>query len=638
MGIIDEYLNNESSAKSAAPETKRSGLIEQYLNSPSEEKRTRVYIPTKPPISGVSSEASADINATPAKAGGDNPRDSALINGILNAPANTFNSIVEDAKSGISTIGEGASDIFKNKSASGVGKIALGALSTVVSPVTGASKELIAKPVAELTGNKKAGEIAEIVSTGGLPLAKATKATIAALPKNKALSTLIESIGPENAGAVAKAMRENSRLTPADLSPKVLQDTQHLFANDGPQINYLKNASDARMASRKSTIEDAYDASAGTPVNVVTKLNELAAASKKVGNDLINPVIEKAGRVSLSNTLSEIDTLLNPAKFKVGDSVPLTEVKKELQNIQKQLRSSKEYEASELHSFQSKLRTTAQDLLKSADGGKRQLGQALMEVRNNVVTDIDNVAPGYKKGLSSYRDEMHIADAFRDGYSGVFSNSKKMENRPEFTEAWFNKLTDAEKEAAREGARTAIGTEIGVAKNGALSGEALARSDFNKEKLEILFGKDEAAKLIKALDDERTIANTHNKIIEGSQTAMRAASKEQFALPEKTDSLKSLVGPAVSEAINIGGMYASGGGLPGLGVAAYTGLKGVNTIKDAISLKLARERNASYAKYAMPVEAPKREELIKALEAVANKPPKQSLLSRASSLSSLVAQ
>ena len=73
----------------------------------------------------------------------------------------------------------------------------------------------------------------------------------------------MESIGPENLSTVVKEMKANPRLAPADLSPKVLQDTQHLFANDGPQINYLATTSANRMATRRSAVEEAYDTAGG---------------------------------------------------------------------------------------------------------------------------------------------------------------------------------------------------------------------------------------------------------------------------------------------------------------------------------------------------------------------------------------
>ena len=57
--------------------------------------------------------------------------------------------------------------------------------------------------------------------------------------------------------------------------------------------------------------------------------------------------------------LIHIDNILKPGVLKVGDSVPLTAVKNELADIQKSLRTSKEYNANDLHKFQSGLRVTA---------------------------------------------------------------------------------------------------------------------------------------------------------------------------------------------------------------------------------------------------------------------------------------
>ena len=69
-------------------------------------------------------------------------------------------------------------------------------------------------------------------------------------------------------------------------------------------------------------------------------------------------------------------------------------------------------------------------------------------------------------------------------------------------------------------------------------------------------------------------------------------------------------------------------GYPGIGTATLGGAKAVSATKHAISTKIARERNAQYAKYALPTEGPSRDELIQALEATIPKP-KLSLMSRA---------
>jgi len=532
-------------------------------------------------------------------------------------------------------LSSGIEDFSAGHPYKGAGKMALGSLQRITSPMTGIIEGGISRPIAEITGNKDIGDRAGFIAgmavpadkglgqlnkvAGGLPVLN----RVSTYSKNKALSTLIENIGHENLPSVVQAMKANPRLAPADLSPRVLQDAQHLFANEGPQIDYLAKTSGNRMAQSKAAINDAYDTTAGVSPDLAGKVQSLAEAAKKVGNEAIQPAIKGAKPVAIGDTLGAIDNALKPGINKVGESTYLTEVKKELNSIRRDLRMAKEYNAEDLHWYQAKLRKDAETLIRSGSGSDKARGNAMMEVRANLVNDIDKATGGkYKPALSSYRDEMHIADAFRDGYDGVFSGSKKMENDPSFTKKWFEGLTEHEQQAAREGARARIGTEIGVARNPALAGESFARSDFNQEKLGILFGKEEAEKLVKTLQEERTIANTHNKIVEGSQTAMRTASKSQFALPTKSDVAGAMLPTAVLEGANI-----LSSGIPGGGAAAYMGVKGIASAKDAVKMKLAREHNARYAQYALPTEGPSRDALIAALEAQIPGP-KPSLLNK----------
>lgn len=551
------------------------------------------------------------------------------------APLLTSEGAYEHYKSGRALISEGVEDLGSGKPYKGMGKAALGALSVAAAPMSGIMEDTIAKP-----GNKIGpgfGDKANLVAGFAVPVVPGANAIVKAIPKNRSLSTLVENIGVENLPSVVKQLKENPRLAPADLSPRVLQDVQHLFANEGKQIDYLKNTSDARMASSKGVINSAYDIAGGVSQDLAAKIQTLADSAKKVGTDLINPAIKDAKPVNITNTLAEIDKVLKPGVTSVisgESSLPLTAVKKELAQIKAMLGSEKEMRtnAADLHKFQSGLRTTAESLMRSSTAADKEMGKSLMNVRNNLVKDIDAATDGkYKPALANYRDEMNIADAFRDGYDGLFSSSKKMENDPSFVRKWFDGLSEHEQQAAREGARAAINTEIGVARNPALAGERMARSDFNQEKLGILFGKEEAAKLLKTLNEERIIANTHNKIVEGSQTAMRTASKEQFAMPTATQVGANMLPVAVLEGANV-----LSGGIGGVGAAAYTGARIAAAGKDAVKAKLAREHQAQYAKYALPTEGPSRDELIRALESHIPGP-KQSLLTRAQGLARLVA-
>ena len=575
--------------------------------------------PPKPPISGVSKEASDELNATRvAKEGKENPRRKL-------PTTNVGESIVKNFEAGKDLLGEAVTDFNEKKPYRAIGKTALGLLSIATSPATGLAEGAVGTPIADITGNKGIGDRAAFVAGAAIPVAPGAGLVVKNLPKNKSLSALVESIGPENLAHVTREMRANPRLSPADLSPSVLQDVQSLYVKDvAPKtVNYLKETSAARMGSARDAIDAAYDTSAGVSVDLAKKMDDLAKAARKVGDDKINPLLKSAKPVDVSDTLFALDNVLKPGQLKIGDSEPLIEIKRQLEAISKRLRNSKEYDAQDLSKFQSKLRERADDLEASANGSDRAMGKALRDVRNSLVSDIDKAAPGYKAALSAYRDEKNIADAFKEGYDGLFSSSKKMENTPSFVKKWFDGLSDAEKQAAREGARASIATEIGVARNPALAGERLSRSDFNQEKLRILFGEAEANKLIKALEDERKIADTHNKIIENSQTAMRMASKEKFALPTKQDVGQGLMLGAGLETANL-----LAHGIPGIGAATLGGAKVANSVKHAISSKVAKERNAQYAKYALPTEGPSRDELIRALEAHIPKP-KLSLMSRA---------
>lgn len=584
------------------------GVTPEAKAIPEETKRVIDTTP-KPPISGVSKERSDEINSYPLTPGGENPRPKLPRTSIQQ-------SMAEHGIAAKELLGDAASDLETGHPYKGAAKTALGLVSGALSPLTGFVEGAVTTPVTDITGSKDIGDRAGFVASSAIPVVPGGSAVVKALPKNKALSTLVENIGQENLPAVVAGMKANPRLAPADLSPRVLQDTQHLFTNEGPQINYLAKTSADRMASSKGAINEAYDTTAGISPDLAKKMDDLASASKAVGNQKINPAVAGAGPVDITNTLAKIEDVLKPGVNSVisgESSLPLTAVKKELAQIKTMLANDKEMRtgAPDLHKFQAGLRRTAESLLKSGSGADREMGGALMNIRNSLVSDIDKAAGGkYKPALASYRDEMNITEAFKDGYEGLFSSSKKMENTPSFTEKWFNGLSEHEQQAAREGARAAIATEIGVAKNPALAGERLMRSDFNKAKLETLFGKEEAGVLIKKLEDERTIANTHNKIVEGSQTAMRSASKSQFALPTKTEVLKSAPAVAATEAANF-----FMGGYPGVGGGLLATAKAGAMAKDAIKMKLAREHNAQYAKYALPTEGPSRDELIRQLEA-----------------------
>jgi len=328
VGIIDDYLKSED-AKKPAPE-KASGLIEQYLED-SKKPSGRIYVsPPKPPISGVSKEESDIINSEPGQQGGVNPRSQESYIG------RAAGAVYDAAKSGILTAGQGAGDVLSNKPATGFGEIGSGILSTLTSPLSAVNQV-----VGDVTGSSDIANRAGFVAGTAIPVVPGASAVNKISPKNKALPELVDKITsngrePEKLVEVVQAMKANPRIAPADLSPAVQNMAQKLFTTEGDAAkNYLAKTSADRMASSSGAVKGAFDAAAGVPVDAVKKLKDLADASKKVGQEQINPAVAGAKAVDISPVIKHIDTQLKPSiNSALGEtSLPFTAVKKQLAEV-----------------------------------------------------------------------------------------------------------------------------------------------------------------------------------------------------------------------------------------------------------------------------------------------------------------
>jgi hypothetical protein len=635
MGLLDDYMSESAPNKTTAKVTNSgSSLIDSYLSSgedkapaPKPNANGRIELAPNPVADVIlSPKEQKDLAAQPRP----NPRDSDLTNAVKSYPSNLLSTTLQNFRNASETVGSGVSDIMSNKPASGVGKVGLGVLAGVTAAPNALVDETISKPIANITGSEDIGNRAGLVAGFGVPVGKTGQATVAALPKNKALSSLVESIGHENLPTLLRDMKSNPRLSPADLSPRVMQDTQRLFVTEGPHQNHLANMTAQRAGTAKAAAEGALDEHLGQTVDAVKKLSELKTAARTVGQEQINPAVQGAKPVDLTPVVSYIDARIKPGiqSLKDGGQLPSTEINQQLGTIRKILTDDKQmrFDANTLHDVQSVLRHEATNLLNSSDGQARRMGNAIMGVRNQIVDAIDTASAGkYKPALSNYRDEMQIGDAFKHGHDAIIRSGKPMENRPEFFKEWVDKATDAEKNAAKEGARVAIDTAANGFRspvtNPASKAVQMAQVNFNRQRIESLFGKEEASQLFKKLDDERKIADTNVKLVEGSQTAMRGESKAKFELPKPSDMATSLIPPAILE-----GASAMASGTPLVGTAVYAGIKGASKVKDAIAMKLAKEHNSNYAKYALPDTPEARTDLIQKLDAIASTPPKQSIL------------
>lgn len=608
-------------------------------------KRVYVFTNPAPPISYATPEQSnainAEIAAKPTYTGGPQTGD------VL-PPTDVSDSIYRNFIGGRDLATSGLNDISTGKPYVGAAKGLGGAALMALSPMSGAVEGGIEKPVTEITGNPDIGSRAGFVVSSALPIKLPLISKVAnpskvvqALPKNKAFDTLVESIGSDNVGNVAREMRANPRLTPADLSPATKQTVQKLFVTEGDKTkNYLANTVEGRLQSAKSAVEDAFTGAMGRAIDPSVKLKQLSDNIKAVGATQINPVLKATKPVDLTPVIEHIDSVLKPGITHVISNpesmLPYDKVQKTLQSFKDQITNDKGVTLTSpdiLNKLQSGLRRTAEGLMRTPNSEDKAVGYALYGLRNKIIDAIDKAGekPGaYREALGKYRDENNIATAFEHGHDAIIKNSKNLEDHPSFFKNWVNGATKEELEAAREGARVAIDTQMNGFKSAARRGTDIGQADFNHQRIDALFGKEEADKLFTKLEHERKIAETNSDLIKGSQTAQRLSADSRIALPTKQDVLKSAIPTAAMEAANF---FA--GGYPGIGAATLASAKGASFVKHEIATKLAKEHNANYAKLALPVEGTaEREELIKALEATANRQ-KPSMLSKASSAARL---
>jgi hypothetical protein len=625
--LIDLYLGGSGKVTPNKETSKDGSLMDMYLSPPMETQTDRapVQITVRPPISGATPEQSAQLNAENEKAGAENKTKTppnALASVISGGLKNIGSNIANNAQSGVDMAMSGVSDAFNRKPAAAVGKMGLGALSVFTSPFSGAINSL-GQGVSELTGSKEIGDKVGILASA-LPVSAVGNAM---RPITRAFKDIVERIGQENIPQVIEQLKANPRLTLMDVSVPVKTDAQGLASSPSSSQTHLENFVKERTKGERGVVEQAYNDVMGPTPNVKQLLDDISAEAKKTGKDIINPAVKGAAPVDISPVLAHIESRSKPGITSVisaGEPLPDDAIVGGLKSVRKFLTNDKSQrtDATSLHNMQSAMRAKAENLLSSSSGQDRLMGYELMNVRNKIVDAIDtasgpaNPTTGlgpYKTGLSKYRDDKQIGEALEEG-TKIFKNNG-LESRPEFFQDKIANANAAEKKMMQVGARIAVDNQIRGMRFAARRGKDIPEVEFNAEKLEMLFGEKEVKNLQRILSDEKAITDTHSKLFQNSQTAMRLAGQKSRQVREPVsigEAARGAVPFALLEGI---GAYTTGGASLGLGTGAALALGGGKKLANMGGRALDRQTNLEYSRLASATgEA--RDELIKKLESL----------------------
>lgn len=403
----------------------------------------------------------------------------------------------------------------------------------------------------------------KLVNAVGNPLPKAAAA------RNLLAATAESGTTPD---AIAAELATNPRLAPMDVDPNMQQAAMNIANQPGKGRAVLSTAAQERAQGAKNAVTGAFDEAAGETPNVQEYLDSLKKTARTNAQKGFGEALSGAKPVNVQPVLDAIDEKVLPGVQKAvstGSDIPLGPVEQTLARVKQTLSSGDEMltDPQRLHQLQTDLRVQAETLSKSSSGQDRLVGSALRDVRKKLVNAIDEASGGkYKPAQARYADDLAVQDAFDKGrqiLSNGTSSDAALYNRPEFWKAWVKNASPDEVKAAKLGARVAIDNQINSVRSAAAKGSGLPEVGFNRDRLEILLGKDDTDRLAKVMKDEQRIAATNNKLFGGSMTAPRQAIN-------KLTQVREVNAPIRLSAPIAGGIGYQIGGLPG--AAAGLGL------------------------------------------------------------------
>jgi hypothetical protein len=187
----------------------------------------------------------------------------------------------------------------------------------------------------------------------------------------------------------------------------------------------------------------------------------------------------------------------------------------------------------QLHLVQSELRREAEALARSGNAYERLAAPEVGKARQALIDRIDEAAGGkYRPAQKQYADDMAVREAFDNGmnFRQVRKGAAGLEDHPEALRRDWVSMTEAERQAFRQGMRVEVDRVIGQARNPATAGAAIDDAGFSHAKLEIAFGKKDADALAQKLQDAKRTAETNRRAAFGSDTQRNRLASDSVAI------------------------------------------------------------------------------------------------------------
>lgn len=419
---------------------------------------------------------------------------------------------------------------------------------------------------------------------GSLPLAgkaigSGYKAIADALTGTEGISRgasrhLIEALSADGAPAVSSrvaALGPDAML--ADAGPAMLGKSMGASLNSDEGRSIMANALTSRNEGTNQRIMGDVNRALGPAEDPQTVTNAIRAQRSAVDNQSYPAALGNAPEVQTAHILTQLDDMIPRAvgaerralenlrgMMMTTERRPLVDAQghpqyDNLGNERFHEAPVSQNDAEVLHKVKQEIDNVIQydqpGLGVPAGALTRQQG-ALKLMRGEVNNALENQVPGYREANRQSAALARRGDAVEAGTQ--YLGSGKTTPSPDRFAAEFDPLSQGEKIAFAKGSRGNIERVLGTKANDlqALRGELQGEGGWNNAKIGTVHGQEAADELAASVDRNLKFRDTHNKVVENSQTAQRQAAARNMK-PEPSSET-----PLVNPNMSIAGLLATG--------------------------------------------------------------------------------
>jgi hypothetical protein len=301
----------------------------------------------------------------------------------------------------------------------------------------------------------------------------------------------------------------------ADIPGSPQKIAQGLASMQGEGSDILQRNIRERSAGAGGRIEETMTRRIDEPEAAFQKRIDLSEERSSV----LGPMYDAA---TASGQTFQVDALRSGITFIGKDAA--SNVKKRLNTALKDLGADGDVSAERLHNARAAL---SEAMYKAKIKGEGGVVRNLKPIIEDVDARLDEI-PGYLDARTGYANNKEIERAIDAGRK-AFTGGATTALSPKMLSEALSKMSPAQRDAYKKGAREYISALMGTSSNDAAAAWREFGKNWNAEKLRAIVGEEDATEITRRLLAEKEFSKTRGAVMEGTQTSQRTEAREALA-------------------------------------------------------------------------------------------------------------